>query len=517
MTVQTPTTATNLRILLEPAQGELDNPAFIQMLGEGKERIVTRPQYNELILKAITMLESAGVKAGDRVVMTAPNMPELAAVIIASWRLGAMAVPVDFRMTVAEMANVAKKLRCKLAIVYKPGIKDIETLESELKGSTVSLRCLTQLESFAADKKERPLTAFQDLSNPAFLILTSGTTGTPKGAEHDLETLVINIHELAEMAQIKDVQKALIPVPVSHVLGLEVMLAVLLVKGTVLFAELSIPGIVKAINLHKPEILVGVPTIYGALTAMPEGSVDMSNARVILVGGAPLPLSLASDFEKRFGKRLNNGYGSTESKIIAVNIDGPVESVGKIAPSTTIEIRDPNGKVLPDGEQGEIVICGPILMKGYVDNPESTKDVLEHHRYKTGDYGYMKDGYLYIAGRAKEMIIVAGNKVFPSEVEDSLRKEPLVKEIAVVGVPHSRLGQMVKAVIVINEGEWSDKLNGDEASRAEAKKALKEEMKNFCNEHLKRELRPMEWEFCPANKPLPKTSSGKVDKKQLSD
>jgi long-chain acyl-CoA synthetase len=267
---------------------------------------------------------------------------------------------------------------------------------------------------------------------------------------------------------------------------------VLLVNGTVLFAELSIPGIVKAINLHKPEILVGVPTIYGALTAMPEGSVDMTNAKVILVGGAPLPLSLAADFEKRFGKRLNNGYGSTESKIIAVNIDGPVESVGKIAPSTTVEIRDPEGKVLADGEQGEIVICGPILMKGYVDNPESTKDVLEHHRYKTGDYGYMKDGYLFIAGRAKEMIIVAGNKVFPSEVEDSLRKEPLVKEIAVVGVPHSRLGQMVKAVIVVNEGEWSDKLNGDDATKAEAKKALKEEMKNFCNEHLKRELRPMD-------------------------
>jgi len=516
MTVQTATTNSMLEILLAPGEGELDNPSFIQMLGEGKERVVSRPQYDALIKKAITMLESAGVKTSDRVMMTAPNMPELAATIMACWRLGAMAVPVDFRMTVGEMANVAQKLKCRAAIVYKPAIKEIDALAKDLESAGIKLFCLTELANCAEDKKERPLTAFKKLDDPAFLILTSGTTGSPKGAEHDLETLVINIHELAEMANIKNVQKALIPVPVSHVLGLEVMLAVHLVQGTVLFAELSIPGIVKAINQHKPEIMVGVPTIYGALAAMPEGAVDMSGGKVILCGGAPLPLSLAADFEKRFGKRLNNGYGSTESKIIAVNMTGPVESVGKIAPSTTVEIRDGEGKVLPDGEQGEIVICGPILMKGYIDNAEATKAVLQNNCYKTGDFGYIKDGYLFIAGRAKEMIIVAGNKVFPSEVEDALRKNPLCKEIAVIGVAHSRLGQLVKAVIVLAEGEWSDKLKGDEQTKTEARKALKEQFKDFCNQNLKRELRPMEWEFRPDTDPLPKTSAGKIDKKQLS-
>jgi len=516
MTVETATTINMLEILLEPSKGELDNPAFIQMLAEDKERVVSRPQYSVLIKKAITLLETAGVKATDRVMMTAPNMPELAAVIIACWRLGAMAVPVDFRMTVAEMANVSQKLKCRAAVVYKPAIKEIDALKKDVESAGIKLLCLNELEACAEDKKERPLTAFKKLDDPAFLILTSGTTGTPKGAEHDLETLVINIHELAGMADIKNVQKALIPVPVSHVLGLEVMLAMHLVNGTVLFSELSIPGIVKAINQHKPEIMVGVPTIYGALASMPEGAVDLSGGKVILCGGAPLPLSLATDFEKRFGKRLNNGYGSTESKIIAVNMNGPVESVGKIAPSTRVEIRDGEGKVLPDGEQGEIVICGPILMKGYIDNPEATKAVLQDQCYKTGDFGYLKDGYLFIAGRAKEMIIVAGNKVFPSEVEDALRKNPLSKEIAVIGVAHSRLGQLVKAVIVMADGEWSDKLKGDEQTKTEAKKALKELFKDFCNQNLKRELRPMEWEFRPGSEPLPKTSAGKIDKKQLS-
>jgi long-chain acyl-CoA synthetase len=249
---------------------------------------------------------------------------------------------------------------------------------------------------------------------------------------------------------------------------------------------------------------------------MPAGAVDMSGAHLILCGGAPLPLSLAADFEKRFGKRINNGYGSTESKIMAVNMSGPVESVGKIAPSTKVEIRDGQGKALPEGESGEIVICGPILMKGYFGQPEATKAVLENNSYKTGDHGYMKDGYLYINGRAKEMIIVAGNKVFPSEVEDVLRRNTTVKEVAVIGVPHSKLGQMVKAIVVIVDGEWSDKLAGGDDSKAEARKSLKEMMKDFCNQNLKRELRPMDWDFRPASQPLPKTSSGKVDKKQMS-
>ncbi|MBU6453860.1 MAG: acyl--CoA ligase [Cyanobacteria bacterium REEB67] len=507
-----------LEILLKPKADELDNPSFIQMLGEGKERRVSRAEYNLLILRAMTMLEHAGIKSGDRIMMTSPNSPELAATIMAGWRLGVECVPIDFRMTTGELANVAVKLRCRLAFVYKPFFKDVEALqalEKELESSSTKLLCLTEIAKHEPDSKERPLTAFANLNHPAFMILTSGTTGMPKAAVHDLASLVPNLHELAEMGGIKKAQKALIPVPISHVLGLEVMLCVHLVGGAVLFSELSIPGIVKAINEHKPEITVGVPTIYGALASMPPGAIDMSAARVILCGGAPLPLSLASDFEKRFGKRLNNGYGSTESKIMAVNMAGPVESVGKVAPSTTVEIRDGEGKVLADGQSGEIIICGPTLMKGYFEQPEATEAVLKNGCYKTGDHGYMKDGYLFISGRAKEMIIVAGNKVFPSEVEDSLRRNSIVKEVAVVGVSHSRLGQLVKAVIVLNDGEWSEKLKGDEASQHEAKAALKAEMREYCNQNLKRELRPMEWDFRTAEEPLPKTSSGKIDKKQL--
>jgi long-chain acyl-CoA synthetase len=144
-----------------------------------------------------------------------------------------------------------------------------------------------------------------------------------------------------------------------------------------------------------------------------------------------------------------------------------------------------------------------------------TKTVLHDGHYHTGDLGYVKDGYLFISGRDKEMINVAGNKVFPTEVEDYLRQHQLVKEVAVFGVPHYKLGQIVKAVVVIKEGDLNTRFEAGEEQAKEAKRELTESLKSFCKEKLKRELRPMEWEFRPASNPLPKSNNGKVDKKQL--
>ena len=155
-------------------------------------------------------------------------------------------------------------------------------------------------------------------------------------------------------------------------------------------------------------------------------------------------------------------------------------------------------------------------MKEYLNQPDKTKEVLTENGYKTGDIGYLKDGYLFISGRAKEMIIVAGNKVFPIEVESSLAKHPLVKEIAVTGQDHSKLGQIVKAIIVVSDEKLSAKLSGEDEDLAkEARDAVLKELKDYSKENLKRELRPMVWDLRPLSSPLPKTRSGKIDKKVL--
>jgi long-chain acyl-CoA synthetase len=283
----------------------------------------------------------------------------------------------------------------------------------------------------------------------------------------------------------------------------------------VVFSELTPTSFVQCVARHKPHVVAGVPTLYGALMAAPKEALDLSNAILLLCGGAPLPISLAEEFEGKFGKRINNGYGSTESKIVALNQSGPIESVGRIVPSVRIDIVNDKDEPLGLGETGEIRITGPILMEGYLGQAEATAKVLHHGHYHTGDMGFFKDGNLYIAGRSKEMIIVAGYKVFPVEVEDALRKHEVVKEVAVMGQPHRQLGQIVKAIIVINEGELSNKLEGTGDQPKEARQELISKLKEYCKDNLRRELRPMEWEFQPASKPLPKTASGKVDKKKL--
>ncbi|MFA6212960.1 MAG: class I adenylate-forming enzyme family protein [Candidatus Obscuribacterales bacterium] len=494
-------------------------PALIQVLPGGKLREIDHKALEQLVGKAESLLKSFHVQAGDKVLMTAPNSPELAATILATWRLGAIAVPVDFRLTEGELANVAKSkaISAKVVLVAQALIKDFAALTANLKAENIALCDLGQLHSCEeAVRGPEKVSDFVNLNDPALLILTSGTTGTPKGALHDLASLLNNLTELGEMADFHQDLNVLLPVPISHVLGLEVMLIALLDGSTVIFSEMTIEGIIAANNKFKPEFMVGVPTIYGAFLALPKGTIDLSNAKVLLCGGAPLPLSLAEDFQKVFSRRLNNGYGSTESKIIAVNLVGPDQSVGKLVPSVKVKILNSDGSEQEEGQSGEIVICGNTLMLDYIGQEEATKAAIHDGGYFTGDIGYLKDGYLYISGRAKELIIVAGNKVFPAEVEDVLRANDLVKEVAVIGVPHSKLGQIVKAHTVLEPGEWSDALKADGEEKKEHRQKLIQLMREYCSQHLKRELRPMDWEFYSCDHPLPRTSAGKIDKKQLN-
>ena len=183
----------------------------------------------------------------------------------------------------------------------------------------------------------------------------------------------------------------------------------------------------------------------------------------------------------------------------------------------TVEIVDENDKVLSEGETGEITISGSNLMLAYVDNPEATAKAVRNGRYYTGDLGHIQDRQIFISGRAKEMIVVAGNKVFPAEVEDVLLNHPNAAEVAVVGVPHKSLGQTVKAIIVIKDKKLSEQLQeGGDAKKA-ARQELIAQFKDYSRDNLKRELRPMEWDFRAVGDFLPKTLSGKVDKKKLEE
>ncbi|HIA55031.1 MAG TPA: long-chain fatty acid--CoA ligase [Candidatus Melainabacteria bacterium] len=474
-------------------------------------------QMQSLIDAAHEEFLARKVSKGDRVMMAAPNSARLLASILALWRIGAVAVPVDARVTVQEVQNVAKRLKVKLLCGSMRHNPDFLSANQSMEAENIGLVDISALaeepkDASALPKSER---SEADLKEPAFIILTSGTTGTPKGAVHDLHSLMINLEELGEMASLKQEMRGLLPLPLSHIFGLEVMLICFLFGARVVFCDLTPNGFFACINKYDPHILVGVPTVYAAMLNVPDGRLNLNSAHILLSGGAPLPVSLAEDFQGKFGKKLNNGYGSTESKIIALNLIGPHDSVGKPIPSVKVEIIGDNDEPVGEGETGEITISGSNLMLGYVDNPEATAKAVRNGRYYTGDLGHIKDQQIYISGRAKEMIVVAGNKVFPAEVEDVLLNHPNAAEVAVIGVPHKSLGQTVKAVIVIKDKDLSELLKkGGDAKKA-ARQELIGQFKDYSKDNLKRELRPMEWDFRAAEDYLPKTLSGKVDKKKL--
>lgn len=474
-------------------------------------------QMQALIDAAHEEFLSRHVGKGDRVMMAAPNSARLFASILALWRIGAVAIPIDARVTAPEVQNVAKRLKVKVLCGSTRHAPDFLSIHKNLEQESVALFDIAAIAELPKNAQALPKAekSDDDLKQPAFVILTSGTTGAPKGAEHDLHSLMINLVELGEMASMKREYRGVLPLPLSHIFGLEVTLICFMYGASVVFCDLTPNGFFACINKYDPQVLVGVPTVYAAMLNIPAGKMSMNSARILLSGGAPLPVSLAEDFQKRFGKKLNNGYGSTESKIIALNLSGPHESVGKSISSVAVEIIGENDQVLPEGETGEITISGSNLMLGYVDNPEATAKAVRNGRYYTGDLGHLKDKQIFISGRAKEMIVVAGNKVFPAEVEDVLLNHPNASEVAVIGVPHKSLGQTVKAVIVIKDKQLSEQLKEGGDAKKTARQELISQFKDYSKDNLKRELRPMEWDFRAAGDCLPKTLSGKVDKKKL--
>jgi long-chain acyl-CoA synthetase len=499
-----------LGTLIEPLKIHPDWADRPAMIG-GDQRSLTFSDLQRTTSTFAQALVNIGVGKNDKVIISSPNTPEYMATLLAVWKIGATAIPIDFRLTIDELVNVVNRVAPKAFIGFTQNCQAIEQAKDKRQSADLQIFDFAGLAKKGADSSKAVV------SNPdtaAFVILTSGTTGIPKGAMHDLATLASNLVELGHLASITPGMSVLLPLPLSHIFGLEVCLVGLL-HGASVALTFTPEDFIKALRTNKYDIVAGVPALYQAILSLPPGAFDFSSSKILLSGGAALPASLAEEFRKRFKTRLNNGYGSTEMKIIALNLAGPDLSVGKTVPSCQVKIMDSDHSLLPEGETGEICIAGNMLMKGYFNQSKETEAVLHEGHYHTGDLGYVKDGYLFISGRDKELINVAGNKVFPSEVEDVLRQHENVKEVAVLGVPHYRLGQLVKAVIVIKDAGMSNMLEEGEQSQREARQQLLNSFKEFCKERLKKELRPLEWEFRPNNEALPKTMTGKIDKKKL--
>ena len=349
----------------------------------------------------------------------------------------------------------------------------------------------------------------QQPDDVAVLQYTGGTTGRPKGAMLTHANLSANSAQMMlHVGVVRDRQERTLGVlPLFHVFALTCVMnfGIDTASELVLLPRFEMDEVLKTVKRKPPTQMFGVPTIYNALGSLPDDRVpDLSSVLTSCSGGAPLPLDVRKQFEKRTGALVSEGYGLTEaSPIITSNPllgrqPNKENSTGPAFPETVIEIRDPEtGAMMPQGEKGEICARGPQVMKGYWNRPGATEKTFIDGALRTGDIGYLdEEGYLFIVDRIKDLILCSGYNVYPRAIEDAAYQHLAVKEAVAIGVPDDYRGEAPKLFIALHDGEELD------AATLDA--------------FLKMRLNPIEmpdsYEF---RAELPKTLVGKLEKKQL--
>jgi long-chain acyl-CoA synthetase len=336
----------------------------------------------------------------------------------------------------------------------------------------------------------------------AVLLYTSGTTGRPKAVALSEENILANIDGLKQATGYDDSQVMLAVLPLFHAYGLTVSTLLPLTTGAaVVVPEKFIPRqILQLIEKHRVSCLIAVPGQYRVLIKDPT-QIDASSFWLCIAGAERLPERVAQDFQERFGYPLVQGYGTTElSPVVAFSPpnDNAPGSVGRPLPNIEVTIRGENDETLPTGEIGEVCVAGPSVMLGYLGDAEATARKIRNGILHTSDKGYLdKDGFLFLVGRADDLVKVSGEKVYPSEVENALETIDGVDEAAVIAYPDEKHGSRLHAFVQLHPGVTLT----DSALRAS------------CRELLESYKIPRSISFVPQ---MPRTITGKTDKRALA-
>lgn len=347
----------------------------------------------------------------------------------------------------------------------------------------------------------------------AVLQYTGGTTGVPKAAmlTHANLTAAIQQYDMWTDGEVKVLEKGkervLAVLPLFHVYAMTAVMLRGISSGSelILHPRFELEAVLKDIDVKKPTVFPGVPTMYMAIINHPDiGKYNLHSLKYCGSGGAPLPVEVQQRFEQLSGCKLVEGWGMSETSPSGTTnpVDGTGKkgSIGLPLPGVIIEVVDVDDplKLLPNGETGEICIRGPNVMKGYWKKPDATAEAFAGGRFHTGDVGYIDaDGYIFLVDRKKDMIISGGFNVYPRNIEDAIYQHPAVEEVTVIGIPDDYRGQSAKAFVKI---------------RAGANPFTLEELKVFLKDRLGKHEMPAALEI---RDQLPKTVVGKLSKKEL--
>ncbi|SEG40567.1 long-chain acyl-CoA synthetase [Thermomonospora echinospora] len=440
----------NLADRLPAAAGRLGGRTVLTLDGAG----LSYHALEALSARVAGLLRGRGVGPGDRVAVMLPNVPEFAVVYYGALRAGAVVVPLDPLLKRREIAAYVGDCGARLLVAWHACA---EAAEAGTAGTGAD--CLFVVpEEFrrllrgAVPVGEVAATSPDDI---AVLLYTAGTTGRPKGIELTHGNLAGNAATVARMHALGVDDVVLGALPLYHAFGQTCALnATVHAGGRLTLMPRFDPG--RALELIRRDgvtVFQGVPAMYIALLDQP-GASDMSLLRVCVSGGAALPPAVLRAYETRFGCRIVEGYGLSEtSAVAAANRGGHRRrpgSVGRPVPGVEMRVVGDDGRELSPGEIGEIVVRGPNVMKGYWRDPAATAEAIRDGWFHTGDLGRTDgDGFFFLVGRRRDVIIRGGRTVYPGEVEEVLHEHPAVRQAAVVGVPHPELGEEVAAVVAL--------------------------------------------------------------------
>ena len=480
-------------------------------------------RLDSLVRKFAAELKDAGIKPGDKVALMVPNVPEFTIAYYGIVYFGGVVVSLNILLSADELEYQLTHSQAKAFVLHADcGAAGFEGFE---RCDTCGiLYCISEDDSGDMPDLARPFeetlkrTDHADLyqtmpDDSAVILYTSGTTGIPKGAELSHFNLYYNAQYIAERCfsfwpnEINVVQPgfvALGALPLYHIFGQVAVQSAMLIGGGsfVCMKRFTAEATVAAIEKERIVFLPGVPTIFFAiLHDVGSESADLSSLRHCISGGAPMPVDVKESFMEKFGVPIQEAYGLTETSPLAT-IQRPNETrkcgtAGKPIPGIDVKIFDENDQEVPLGERGEIVIRGHNIMKGYYRNSEATVEAMRSGWFHSGDLGFIdEDGDVHIVDRKKDMILRGGYNVYPREVEEVLYKHPAVMEAVVIGIPHERYGEEVKAVIALKPGQHAEP----------------EDIIAYCKEHLAAYKYPRHLEIMDS---LPKGPTGKLLKRVL--
>lgn len=460
-----------------------------------------------------------GINPGDHVALMLPNCVEFLPCYFGILNAGAVAVPINARLKPAELEFILSNSNAKVLVAHPrtwgiasealqklPGLKKVITAgfaEDNRPEGTVSLEKLLAEES---PRPSAPTGLERRADDVAAIIYTSGTTGRPKGAMLTHTNILFNVEATKAGHGLRPEDTHLLVVPLFHVTGLNTVMPTALNQGgeLVVSSQIDPEDLIETIQKYRCTTFFGVPTTFYLLTSLKNPPREqLTSLRLVCYSGAPMsPQTIAKLRDLLPGVALHNFYGLTETTSVSTilpddQVEKRYESVGCAPPGLALCIVDANGNTLPPNEVGELCVRGPSVLKGYYQRPEATAEAIRDGWFHTGDAAYLDDeGYVYLRGRKKELIIVAGENVYPIEVENALCAHDSVQEAAVFGREDAAFGEIVHAAVVLRPGE----------------KATERELRAFTMERLAAFKVPRTVRIMDR---LPRNPSGKVMKRDL--